>query len=178
MTRSPITAGRPTTSGRTRREASAAISTASSPGVRSRMQIQRTRDTAPELALRRLLHAQGLRYRVDRAPLRGLRRRADIVFGPARVAVYIDGCFWHGCSQHGNQPASNTAYWSAKFERNRQRDTDTDARLTAAGWLVIRLWEHDPPEQAAQRVAHAVRERRAPMRAQTQHRGGRQQPAG
>lgn len=128
------------------------------------MQVQRTRDTAPELALRRVLHAQGLRYRVDRAPLPNLRRRADIVFGPARVAVYIDGCFWHGCPQHGHRPTSNAGYWAAKLERNRQRDADTDAQLAAAGWLVVRLWEHEPLEEVARRVADAVRERRPPTR--------------
>lgn len=159
-------AGRPATSGRTRREASAAASTASTPGVRRRMQVQRTRDTVPELAIRRLLHAQGLRYRVDEAPLPGLRRRADIVFGPAKVAVYIDGCFWHGCPQHGNRPTRNAAYWAAKLDRNRRRDADTDARLIAAGWLALRLWEHEPPEEAASHVASVVRHRRAKMRKQ------------
>lgn len=107
---------------------------ASSPGVRSRMQKQRTRDTVPELAVRRFLHARGLRYRVDRAPLAGLRRRADIMFGPARVAVFIDGCFWHGCPKHGNsRPSVNGWYWATKIQGNRDRDADTDARL-AAGW--------------------------------------------
>lgn len=153
-------AGRPATSGRTRREASSAASTASTPGVRRRMQVQRTRDTAPELAIRRLLHAQGLRYRVDEAPLPGLRRRADIVFGPAKVAVYVDGCFWHGCPQHGNRPTRNADYWAAKLDRNRRRDADTDAQLTAAGWLALRLWEHEPPEEAASRVASVVSQRR------------------
>ena len=152
--------GRPATAKRTRREASAAASTASSPGVRSRMQAQRTRDTSPELALRRLLHARGLRYRVDRAPLRGLRRRADLVFGPARVAVYVDGCFWHGCPQHGRQPAANPGYWSVKLARNRNRDADTDTQLTAAGWRVVRVWEHEPPKEAAERVAAVVLARR------------------
>lgn len=132
------------------------------------MQLQRTRDTAPELALRRLLHTLGLRYRVDRAPLPRLRRRADIVFGPSRVAVYIDGCFWHGCPEHGNRPASNAGYWAAKLEHNRQRDADTDAQLAAAGWLVVRLWEHEPLEEAALRVASAVRERRPQARAGAQ----------
>ena len=127
--------GRPRTAERTRRSSSAPASTASSPGVRSRMQVQRTRDTAPELALRRLLHAAGLRYRVDRPPLPGLRRRADLVFGPARVAVYVDGCFWHGCPQHGTRPKANTDWWDAKLAGNRARDADTDRRLTDAGWF-------------------------------------------
>lgn len=124
------------------------------------MQAQRTRDTAPELALRRLLHARGLRYRVDREPLSGLRRRADLVFGPARVAVYVDGCFWHSCPQHGRQPTANPGYWSPKLARNRSRDADTDAQLVAAGWHVVRVWEHESPEEAARRVADIVLARR------------------
>lgn len=121
------------------------------------MQSQRTRDTQPELAVRRLLHAQGLRYRVDRAPLPSLRRRADIVFGPARVAVYIDGCFWHGCPVHGNQPRANSEYWAPKLAGNRQRDTNTDRHLADAGWTVVRAWEHEDPQLVAARVQRAVR---------------------
>ena len=125
------------------------------------MQLQRTRDTAPELAVRRLLHRMGLRYRVDRAPLPSLRRRADMVFGPAKVAVYVDGCFWHGCPQHGNpRPAANESYWVAKIAGNRLRDADTDARLRAAGWEVVRAWAHEDPSAVAARVAAAVTARR------------------
>lgn len=103
----------------------------------------------------------GMRYRVDRAPLKALRRRADIVFGPARVAVFIDGCFWHGCPDHGRpQTKANPAYWSEKMARNRARDADTDAKLAAAGWLVVRVWEHEDPAVVATRVAGAVRQRR------------------
>ena len=121
------------------------------------MQDQRARDTTPELELRRRLHALGLRYRVDQAPLPGLRRRADLVFGPARVAVFVDGCFWHSCPQHGNQPRINSEYWAPKLQRNRERDADTDARLRAAGWEVVRAWEHERPGEAADRVAERVR---------------------
>lgn len=153
-------AGRPAACTRTRRPASAAASTASTPGVRSRMQLQRTRDTRPELAVRRLLHASGLRYRVDLAPLPGLRRRADLVFGPTRVAVYVDGCFWHGCPQHGNAPRANSAYWAPKLAGNRARDVDTDLRLAAAGWLVLRFWEHCDAAAAAEAVIRAVENRR------------------
>lgn len=124
------------------------------------MQVQRTRDTKPEMAIRRLLHASGLRYRVDRAPLRGLRRRADIVFGRAKVAVYIDGCFWHGCPQHGRpRTVANPEYWAAKIERNRKRDADTDRRLVEAGWTVVRAWEHEPPGDVAAQVEAVVRMR-------------------
>ena len=112
--------------------------------------------------MRRLLYSAGLRYRVDRAPLPGLRRRADVVFGPVRVAVFVDGCFWHGCPQHGTRPRSNEQWWHDKLERNRWRDRDTDDRLLAAGWQVLRVWEHEDPAAAAQRVQAAVRARRGP----------------
>ncbi|GHE08705.1 hypothetical protein GCM10011381_10220 [Klenkia taihuensis] len=124
------------------------------------MQAQRARDTGPELAVRRLLHAVGLRYRVDRAPLKGMRRRADLVFGPARVAVYIDGCFWHSCPQHGTRPASNADWWDSKLEANRRRDADTNQRLTQAGWVVLRAWEHEDPQDVADRVRKVVIARR------------------
>ena len=131
---------------------------ASSPGVRSRMQLQRSRDTAPELAIRRLLHAQGLRYRVDRRlPLPGVRRRADIVFGPGRIAVFIDGCFWHGCPIHGNPKIkSNTWYWPDKIQRNQDRDRDTDSRLRAVGWAVVRAWEHDDPISVSDQIVRLL----------------------
>lgn len=99
----------------------------------------------------------GLRYRVDRPPLAGLRRRADIVFGPARVAVFVHGCFWHGCPEHGNPaPRANGWYWPAKIAGNRERDRDTDLRLADAGWTVVRAWEHEPPAAVAARVAAAI----------------------
>jgi DNA mismatch endonuclease, patch repair protein len=128
---------------------------ASSPAALARMVRQRRRDTAPEMAIRRLLHAMGLRYRVD-APLPGMRRRADLVFGSARVAVFVDGCFWHACPEHGTQPSSNAAWWAEKIETNVQRDRDTDRRLAAGGWTVLRVWEHEIPETAAARIAEAV----------------------
>ncbi len=156
MTRSSTTpAGRPRSSTRKTRDTMAG-STASTPAVRQRMQAQRVRDTGPELAVRRLLHAGGLRYRVDRAPLQGLRRRADIVHGPTRIAIFIDGCFWHGCPTHGNLPAANATYWQAKLARNRERDIDTDRRLTEAGWEVIRAWEHEEPALIAQHILRRV----------------------
>lgn len=148
--------GRPASARRSPQD-TAGSSTASSPQMRRRMQDQRARDTAPELAVRRLVHAAGLRYRVDRAPLPGLRRRADMVFGPARLAVFIDGCFWHGCPEHGNRPRTNQQWWAAKLDRNRQRDRDTDERLQAAGWQVLRVWEHEDPRRAAALIHDAVR---------------------
>ena len=155
----PRAAGRPRSAHRVPREG--APSWASTPAVRGRMQRQATRDTTPELVLRRLLHARGLRYRVDAAPLPGLRRRADLVFGPARVAVFVDGCFWHGCPEHGSRPThANPDYWAGKVARNQARDRDTDERLQAADWLPVRIWEHEPPEEAADLIADHVRRRR------------------
>jgi DNA mismatch endonuclease, patch repair protein len=118
------------------------------------------RDTQPELALRRLLHARGLRFRIDRAVLPDRRRRADIVFGPARVAVFVDGCFWHGCPDHLVWPRANGAFWREKIEGNRRRDRDTDEQLHAAGWEVLRAWEHEDPADVAERIARIVRHRR------------------
>ncbi|MHB1212688.1 MAG: very short patch repair endonuclease [Candidatus Nanopelagicales bacterium] len=138
---------------------------ASSPERRRIMQAIRGRDTAPELALRRLLHARGLRYRVDSPPLPGVRRRADLVFGPARVAVFVDGCFWHRCPEHATEPRTNTDYWAPKLDRNVERDRETDALLTRAGWVSVRVWEHEDPAVAARRVARIVRRRRARLQA-------------
>ncbi len=118
------------------------------------------RDTKPEILLRRLLHARGLRFRVDRAVLADRRRRPDIVFGPARVVVFVDGCFWHGCPEHATWPAANADYWREKIETNRARDRDTDGRLAASGWQVIRIWEHEDPAAAADVIETAVRARR------------------
>jgi DNA mismatch endonuclease (patch repair protein) len=117
---------------------------------------QRTRDTAPEVAIRSAVHRLGLRYRIHVRPEPGVRTVADLVFRRARVAVFIDGCFWHGCPIHGSWPASNSAWWRAKIERNIQRDRATDDALTTRGWQVIRIWEHDPPRQAAARIAAIV----------------------
>src|SRR5262249_31998252 len=108
----------------------------SSPNALRRMQSVRQRDTAPELAARSPLHRRGLRFYGDRAPLPSLRRRADIVFPRRRVAVYIDGCFWHGCPEHGTWPKTNAEWWRTKIETNRARDRDTDRQLKEAGWTV------------------------------------------
>jgi DNA mismatch endonuclease (patch repair protein) len=132
---------------------------ASSPAIRARMERQRRRDTGPELAVRKALHAKGLRYRVDIPPIPGTRRRADIVFTRVRVAVFVDGCFWHGCPQHATLPKSNTAWWTAKLDANRHRDRDTDEQLLRAGWTVLRVWEHEDMTDIACRVFETVRSR-------------------
>lgn len=116
------------------------------------MQRQRRRDTKPELALRRALHARGWRFRVDIAPLPGLRRRADIVFTRRHVAVYVDGCFWHSCPRHGTIPKNNRDWWIAKLRANTERDRDTVNRLSEAGWITLRLWAHTPVDEAIRSV--------------------------
>ncbi|MFI7038400.1 very short patch repair endonuclease [Microbispora rosea] len=136
-----------------------AASWASSPAVRTIMRANRSRDTKPELALRSAIHSRGLRYRVDVPPIPGLRRRADLVFTKARVAVFSDGCYWHGCPDHYRPARRNDQFWSDKIARNQARDKDTDAKLLAAGWLVIRVWEHEDPARAADRVVQAVHSR-------------------
>ncbi len=121
------------------------------------MVANRGRDTAPEMAVRRLVHAQGLRYFVSRPPLKGLRRTADLLFPRRRLAVFIDGCFWHRCPDHFQMPATNHAYWEPKIARNVERDRETDSRLAEAGWRVLRAWEHEDPALVADRIQQAVR---------------------
>jgi DNA mismatch endonuclease (patch repair protein) len=129
---------------------------ASSELIRARMATTKRRDTKPELALRSALHGMGLRFAVDRK-INGNRRRTDVVFPTERVAVYIDGCFWHGCPQHGTIPKQNRQWWIDKLDANRARDAATTEALTAEGWRVLRFWEHDEPVAAAGTVREVVR---------------------
>lgn len=129
---------------------------ASSAAARATMRANRARDTRPELALRRELHRRGLRYRVDFAPVRGLRCKADVVFTRARLAVFVDGCFWHSCPFHATRPTSNAEWWRAKLEANMARDRRNDRELAAAGWRVLRCWEHEPAIEVADRVQAAL----------------------
>ena len=133
---------------------------ASSPAIERRMKSQRRRDTKAELSLRSELWRRGLRYRVD-VKVVGRRRRVDIAFTRAKVAVFVDGCFWHRCPEHGSLPKANRAWWTEKLEANERRDRDADTELVAAGWLVIRVWEHEDPIAAADCIEAAVRTRRA-----------------
>ena len=128
---------------------------ASSPGTRRSMQSNKGRDTKPELALRRAVHAMGLRYRVSYRPVPSIRRTADLAFTRVRIAVFLDGCFWHGCPEHHTVAKTNADYWASKFEKNRERDRQTDRLLEEAGWTVLRIWEHEDPFEAAARV-HAL----------------------
>lgn len=120
---------------------------------------QATRGTAIEYALRRELHRRGLRYRLHRRPVAGLRREADLVFPRTRVAVFVDGCFWHACPTHATWPKANAEFWRTKIERNRDRDRETDAQLAEAGWEVVRVWEHDDPAEAAIHIERVVASR-------------------
>lgn len=135
----------------------AMASWASSPGVARSMRSNRRRDTSPELAVRSILHAGGHRYRVDFAPGSNRRRRADIVFTRRRLAVFIDGCFWHGCPEHGEVPQSNRDYWKPKLARNIARDIETTRMLESEGWRVLRIWEHVSPEEAVERIEAALK---------------------
>jgi DNA mismatch endonuclease (patch repair protein) len=122
------------------------------------MKANRRTDTKPELALRRALHGLGYRYRKDhRLDLAdGVRVRPDIVFTARRVAVFVDGCFWHCCPDHGTQPAANSWYWEPKLRRNAERDRAADAALARAGWTVVRLWEHESLDGAIAAVVDVV----------------------
>jgi DNA mismatch endonuclease (patch repair protein) len=125
--------------------------------------------TRPELRLRQALHALGLRFRVQ-VPVPGNRRRKiDVAFTRVKVAVFVDGCFWHGCPEHGTRPSRNAEWWAWKIERNRTRDLDTDQALDSLGWVVVRVWEHEDMGEAARLVARVVQDRRggpATVRAQ------------
>jgi DNA mismatch endonuclease, patch repair protein len=128
-----------------------------SPGRAANMQAIRRTNTKPELALRSALHAMGYRYRKDlRLDLPEGRVRPDIAFTSRKVAVFVDGCFWHACPQHGSQPKKNEWYWSPKLRKNVERDRAADQALTDAGWTVVRLWEHEPVEDAVAKVVAAV----------------------
>lgn len=132
---------------------------ASSEEVRRRMERQRRRDTKPERLLRSELHRRGLRYRVDRRVVSTVRARADIVFGPAGVAVFVDGCFWHMCPKHGSLPHRNRDWWREKLEANRQRDRRVDRELRREGWAVVRVWEHEDTSAAADEIQSVVADR-------------------
>lgn len=125
---------------------------ASSEPIRRTMQANRPRDTKPELALRSAAHRLGLRFRVGVAPLPWLRRTADMVFPRARLAVFLDGCFWHGCPDHYVAPQAHGDFWARKVAENRRRDSETDRLLREAGWTVLRIWEHEAPQDAAAKI--------------------------
>ncbi|QOV46874.1 very short patch repair endonuclease [Streptomyces chromofuscus] len=125
------------------------------------MSRQLSRDTAPEVAVRRLLHASGLRYRVN-VPVPGMPRRTiDIVFPKAKIAIFLDGCFWHGCPQHATHPKANSEWWRVKLDKNMARDIETTKHLTSEGWTVLRFWEHESVEDITRQVTATVAAKRA-----------------
>jgi DNA mismatch endonuclease, patch repair protein len=127
------------------------------------MRWTRRSGTRPELALRSALHRRGLRFVVDRSvPGGNRRRRVDILLRGARIAVFVDGCFWHSCPEHSHLPKTNTSWWRLKFRGIARRDCDTDAQLAAAGWLAVRIWEHEDPIKAARMLEQLVRDRAEP----------------
>ncbi|WP_411091629.1 very short patch repair endonuclease [Streptomyces sp. 049-1] len=127
------------------------------------MSRQGSRDTAPEVAVRRLLHASGMRYRVN-VPVPDMPRRTiDIVFPKTKVAVFLDGCFWHGCPQHATRPKANAEWWRTKLEKNMARDSETTGHLAARGWTVLRFWEHEPTEDVARRINDTVTAKRTTL---------------
>lgn len=129
--------------------------------MRSRMARQRRVGTKPEVVLRKLLHQAGHRYRVA-YPVPGMSRRTvDIAFPGRKLAIFVDGCFWHACPEHGVSPRNNSEWWRVKLESNRQRDEETTAALEALGWTVIRLWEHEVPDPGLSRILTCL-ERESP----------------
>lgn len=135
------------------------VPAASSDGIRRRMQATPQRDTPAEKVIRTALHRKGLRFRLHRRLIPGLRRTTDIVFPGPKVAVFVDGCFWHGCPEHGTFPKTNSEWWREKIEANRHRDADTNQRLLEIGWQPVRVWEHEDPEKAAERIEEVIRGR-------------------
>lgn len=134
---------------------------ASSEGVRRSMQSNRPRDTRPEVALRSALHAAGLRFRKNYRPVKGSRCEVDVAFTRWKVAVQLDGCFWHGCPQHATRPATNEAWWAAKLDANIARDRRSDQMLTDAGWTVLRFWEHEVTDDIVTKVVDLIANRKS-----------------
>ncbi|WP_363114184.1 DNA mismatch endonuclease Vsr [Mycobacterium sp.] len=133
---------------------------ASSDSVRSRMSRQRRRDTQAELLVRGLLHARGIRFRVDARPEPDFRCKADIVWKTLHLAVFIDGCFWHGCPDHATRPRANGEWWAQKLDTNIERDRRVDTVLATRGWTVLRFWEHEEPATVADAICSQLRELR------------------
>ena len=133
-----------------------------SPAVRNVMRANKGVDTRPELELRSLVHKAGLRYAINVRPEHEINRRADIVFRSAKVAIFVNGCFWHGCPKHYVLPKTNKRFWIDKVKRNRERDEETKLLLRRRGWKVIILWEHEDFSRPAVRIVREVRSRRRP----------------
>lgn len=128
----------------------------SSSAASRRMAKVRQKGTGAEVALQQEMYRIGLRYRISYEVLRKPRRVADVAFPGRKIAVFVDGCFWHGCPEHATWPKQNAEFWREKIEANRRRDTDTNERLRSLGWTVLRFWSHEAPHEAARVVVHAV----------------------
>lgn len=131
--------------------------TAGSAAVSRSMSRNGRHGTRPEMDLRRALFRRGLRFRVDTRPVVGLNRRADVVLPGDRVAIYMHGCFWHGCVLHYRRPRSHSHYWATRLEEARARDMDTERTLREKGWVVVTVWEHEDISEAADRIVATVR---------------------
>lgn len=142
----------------------------SSSDASRRMSKVRQKGTGAEVALRQEMYRIGLRYRIDYAVLKKPRRVADVAFPGRKIAVFVDGCFWHGCPEHATWPKQNAEFWREKIEANRRRDADTNERLRSLGWKVLRFWSHEPPNQAALAIAHMVAKAEAKHRASSPRR--------
>lgn len=151
----------------------ATASWASSEASRRRVRAQRQWNTKPEVAIRRLLHRKGLRFRLQVRPSTAMRQRIDIGFMTEKVGVDVRGCFWHRCPEHGTSPSANAERWAEKLARNVERDAHTVQTLTGLGWQVVVVWEHEDPQAAADRVEAAVRARRYRARRHTADRQDR-----
>lgn len=133
---------------------------ASSLAAKRRMEAAKPRDTLPEIKLRTALEELGIPFEVDVKPIEDINRRADILIREDKIAIFVDGCFWHGCPIHGTQAKANSLFWTEKIERNKDRDLDTNRRLEASGWTVIRIWEHEDHINAAKQIAETINIRR------------------
>lgn len=127
------------------------------------MQSNRSRDTAPEVALRSALHRRGMRFRKHVRPVRGLACTVDVVFPTEKLAVFIDGCYWHSCPEHASSPITNGDWWRGKLAATRERDVRNTQSLKDAGWTVLRVWEHEDAEAAAAHVSEVLQRMRVKL---------------
>ena len=132
-------------------------STGTVPSATKRMAATKGRDNPRELAIRSALHRRGLRFRVHCCVIPGTKRTVDILFPKSKTAVFLDGCFWHNCPEHGTWPKSNSKWWSEKLLANKARDENTNKRLKEAGWKVIRVWEHHSVDEAFDIILTALK---------------------
>lgn len=136
----------------------------SSSAAKSRMEAAKPKNTLPEIKLQTALAELGINFETDVKPIEDLHRRADVLIREGKIAIFVDGCFWHGCPIHGTQAKANAEFWADKIKRNQERDLDTNEHLEAAGWTVIRIWEHEDPNDAAKQIADIIKEKKSKYR--------------